>query len=220
MPSPCRRWQGLRTRSWHGYRGNSISHTVHCKANRDQQHVKRWLVVGMSSNPEILVLELLCRHTDIQMEIQLPRAILCAAETHLMHLSPIPRASAYSRAVDRCNRGWRHGTAFETTCHPPRGLTDLKECTLEISRRSERSGELSVAEDGSEGLEVGHPVPAANPAWVEPVRGQTLKWEETHMGSKCLLRAQEVQDKSNEASLGNLAHRCHRTDGWHLLSAN
>lgn len=157
MPPPRRRWQGLSMRSWHGYRGKSISHTVDCKANRDQQPVKRRLVAGMSSDPEMLVLELLCRHTDIHMEIQLLRAILCAAETHQMHLMPRPRASAYSRAVDRCNRGWRHGTAVESTRQPPRGLTDLKERTLEISRRSERSGELSVAEDGSEGLEVGHP---------------------------------------------------------------
>lgn len=53
---------------------------------------------------------------------------------------------------------------------PEGSRTELKEYTLEISRQSERSGELSVAEDGSEGLEVGHPVPAVKPAQVKPVR--------------------------------------------------
>lgn len=131
------RWQRFRTASWHGYRGNNISYTTDRKANGDQQHVRRRLLADMSSDPETLVLELLCRAT------------LCAAETHQMHLMPTARASAHSRRVDR--GGWRRGTAGDSTptsqrAHTPQGMH------TEISRPSETSGELSVPEDGSGGL--------------------------------------------------------------------
>lgn len=93
----------------------------------------------MSSDPEILVLELLCRHTNIQMEIQLPRAILCAAETHL---TLTPGASAHSRAVDRCNRAG--GTAYSSTSlrgHRSQGLHTGNES-------NQREAEFPVAEVG------------------------------------------------------------------------
>lgn len=53
----------------------------------------------------------------------------------------------------------------------------------------------------------------------ESLPGDTPRKETRKRGSKCLFRAQ-VQEKSNEASLGNVVHRCHRTDGRYLLSAN